>query len=203
MPGKMLGRRSDAGAAQPSDRSTDEKRNGMRVVAERAQTDDRVGGIRIDIGHGREIQIHPKRGEFVSDETIHRLGDGRIVDRSQRHRAWRRRPYVGEARDAASFLIHGDERREIASGAESADGIGQRAHLLRVLEVAPEQDDAARLAGEILWDVAFARALKAEENQLPGALGDRRLRHKPGYRATGTRTFARLEVGREGWRKIV
>ncbi|GAC1524158.1 MAG: hypothetical protein NVS2B8_07590 [Vulcanimicrobiaceae bacterium] len=142
--GKMLRYRNDSLALEAArDRST-QRRDALRIVAERPRADDGARRYEREIEDGREIDVGADRGAIAREPRADSLREIGIARRAERHH--RGYPGLGkrQARDAAAFLIDAYQRRDARP-----DCVSHRAHELpRRVErrhVAVEENDGARL----------------------------------------------------------
>ncbi len=138
--GNMLHHRHDAAGHQAESGGPPQTRRIGRMIGIGAVADDFMGARRGDVENRQAIDVYPQyaqilgdqpRGKsrqlFVRSRDLTESGGGRI-DRPMRR---------AQALDPAAFLIdqHGGVFAE-----QVAEGLGQRPHLIRRVDIAPEQD---------------------------------------------------------------
>ena len=142
MAGRVLGDRLHPGGEQPRRHRASQSGDGKRLLGERPIADHRVSAGNGKIQHRRGSHVEAGRNAVESDQ---RAGQPRRPHGAQRGGRRMRAPVRRtQSRDAAAFLIDHQHR---ATRQDAAQVGGQRRKLRRRLDVAGEQDDAARLLG--------------------------------------------------------
>ena len=139
VPGEVLRARSDTGTLQPTHGRRDVPGDELCIRAERANPDDRIEGVRVDVSDGSEVEVHPNLSEIGRERRRDLLGQDDVVDRSERR--------VSRIRAACRSLEPGhvaslfvDRDQEVWSlGSERC---GQSSQLLPILDVPGVEDDA-------------------------------------------------------------
>ena len=114
-----------------------------RVLAERARGDDRVGGVRVHVGHRREEETDPARGGFVADDPrdAAKQGKARLVlqrtGRCESHRPGNDSPSFDLLAEPP-LQVGGDEQGEIRLRLEP------RKPLSDIVEAPAEENEPAR-----------------------------------------------------------
>ena len=150
----VLDDRQNAAVHQPRGRSPRDVGDPHHVIAVAAVREDlmRVGAH--EVQHRGAVPVDPDGAQFVRDDPvaqIHRLG-GLALGQLHLLQRWQPVAPVGRSHpgDAASFLI--DEDRGVAAHGLAQFG-GQPRDLLRVFDIAREQDETPRV--RIAKEVAF------------------------------------------------
>ncbi len=108
--GKVLCTRGDANPLSSCNKGGDVPRNEVRVRAERADADDRVPRVRVDVGNRGEVHRHADPRQLRGDRGRNALGQLRVVDHAEGEVA-----RVGtavrslEASDIAALLVDRDD----------------------------------------------------------------------------------------------
>ena len=141
-------RRHPAGRAGRRMKRSREMRDGIGIAMQRAIADDRALAV-VEIEDRREAEIDARGAKLGGDRPAQargfarRAGDIAVPPLAQRaHRRYRREA-VAKALHPSAFVIDGDQQRRLA---QRADRGGQPASWRGRLEIAREQDDAARRA---------------------------------------------------------
>ena len=117
----------------------------LRVGAERAHADHRVGGVAVDVDARRQVDGDAGRGQLGTDGRRHRPGEGFVVDAPEGGVAGG--GAAGghlQAGDVAALLVGGHHRR---SGGR-AEGRRQLGHTAGVRDVVAEEADAGEATFE-------------------------------------------------------
>ena len=83
-------------------------RHGARVLAERADIDDRIERIVVDVGVGREVDVDPDGAAFDGGDAADRVGVALIAGRAGGH-DHRKRRRADDAHPRAPLEIGGDQ----------------------------------------------------------------------------------------------
>ncbi len=131
------------------------------VVAERADPDHRVQGIRIDVCNRSELEIEPDPGKVAAHSTGNRAGELGVVDCAECVGAGvGAAPCELETRYITALLVQTDQQVR-AFGAEPVRKATRR---LLIADVAREEDDPAEPGGELTKDpVRCHETLEARE----------------------------------------
>ena len=144
-PGKCLAHAATPAARKPADEGHAVARHQRRVGAERADPDDRVGRVAVDVHARRQVERDAGLGHHRPDGASNRRGHRDVVDLSERgvarEAAPRRHLQPG---DVAALLVGGHDW--LAPGLAQARG--QVRHPRAVDDVASKQADAAEPALE-------------------------------------------------------
>lgn len=145
--GEVFGRRGDPGDLISLHLGGDHRGHGLRVGAEGAYADDRVGRVDVDIGVRGVVLVDADRGQLGARDLPGPAGVGGRTARPQRHRARHQRGGLADAADDAVLLVGGDEKRQGSGAGETGalDAVGEVGDLVRVTGVVRpgEVDDAA------------------------------------------------------------
>ena len=143
--GKVLCARGDADALCACDEGGDVPRDEVRVRTERADADDRVPRIRVDVGNRGEVHRHADPRQLRGDRGRDALGQLRVVDDAEGEVA-----RVGaaarslQASDIAALLVDRDDEL-LTLGPQRS---GERGGLRPVSDVVRKQHDPAEAAAE-------------------------------------------------------
>ena len=138
--GEMLDARGDADALHALDEGCDVPGHELRIGAERANADDRAGRVDEHVGHGREVDVDPGRRQLAADRPSDAARQGGVVDRAEREVPRERAPARGlEPGDVAALLVGRHQQVRLLRTQRGR----QCGHLLRLGDVAGEEDDAA------------------------------------------------------------
>ncbi len=157
--GKVLRAGGDAGALEPSHEGGNVPRDELGVRAERADADDRVLRVRVDVRDRREVEVDAGVRQLGAQRRRDALAQLDVVDDPERCvpriRAAGRRL---EPCHVAALLVDRDDE-VLALRAQLG---GQRAQLLAALDVPRVEDDAAEAVREApSHPVGHGRALEA------------------------------------------
>ncbi|CAM2915019.1 hypothetical protein STAL104432_07555 [Streptomyces albus] len=179
VPGEVFGRAGDTALVVTaySDGHVLGAQPGIRP--ERANPDDRVRRVHIDVRHRRVVLVDADGGEFGADDVGAVMGVARGAGRGQRHVA---RQLCGGLQhpvdDAAALLVDGDQQRDAGPAVQrrALEAVRQSRDLARFADVVGsatcvEVDDAAR---PVLLD-DLSRSRHPVQFPVPGVLGVRRL----------------------------
>src|SRR4030095_294294 len=112
----------------------------LRIGSERAVTDYRVFGVRVDIQHRREIQIDSHRGEFFSGRACDSVGELGVARFTKTRCGRKVGEWLGQTKDTSHFLINGDERGQAFAGIPKSPG--QRENLRGITAIMAKEDEA-------------------------------------------------------------
>jgi hypothetical protein len=177
---EVFGARRHAGRLQATDERTAVPGDQIGFGAERAYPDHRVVGVAVDVGVRGVVQGDARVRQIESQVAGDRLGQHRIVDRTERQVAG---PGTAvprlEAGDVTGFLVDGHDDL----GTLGPQLRGQRGDLGRRLDVAGEQRDPAETFTEPAAHPVGHR--RADESGLQHGSGKFRqfaiVRHGPPY----------------------
>ncbi len=107
---EVLGAGGDAGGLEPFDVRGGVPGDQLRIGAEGADADDRVGRVGVDVGGRGPVQVDAALGEAAAELAGHVVGEPGVVDRAQGEVAGEggAAAYF-EAGDVAALLVDGDE----------------------------------------------------------------------------------------------
>lgn len=125
-------------ALQPGQR---QPRHAVGVGAEAAFGDHRVGGVAVDVEHGREVPVQAQVAQAAGHGGAHAARQHGVVHSAQRHRT-RRLRQAGGAHHRAAFLVHRDQCLRAQRTAQVGH---QRADLVLGAQVLAEQAHRADL----------------------------------------------------------
>ncbi len=117
----------------------------LRIGAERAHPDDRVGRVVVDIDHRGEVKVDPQNAQLARDHGGVQAGQLVAAGGAQGHVAGENRDPFGKTGHGAAFLVHGNkERHQIAVEGALLDLLRQTGHLGGAFDIAgaAEQDHA-------------------------------------------------------------
>ena len=162
MTGEVFRACGDTGALQPPHGRSDVPGGELCIRAERANPDDRIERVRVDVGDGSEVEVHPSLSEIGRDRRRDLLGQDDVVDRSER-RVSRIRA-AGRSLEASHvtslFVDRDQEVRSLGS-----QRCVQSSQLLPILDVPGVEDDATEpLREPSPKPVGYHRPLESRED---------------------------------------
>ena len=86
-------------------------RHSLRILAKRADVDDRVIGIVVDIGDGRVDPVNPNGAGFERGDFAHGVSVAGISGGGKGHRGRKRSAFI-QAHRGAALKIGADEQRQ-------------------------------------------------------------------------------------------
>ena len=134
---KMFGARGDFGFESRDERAS-ELRNDMRVARKRSLTNHGIRRVRINIKHGREIDIKSSIAHLLT-ESLTEFAHARFTPRTHFAHRWKRFKAFRQTRDATTFLIDREQQRTLRNRLEF---MNQRASLITRPNIARKQNDA-------------------------------------------------------------
>ncbi len=108
---EVFGRRDHAGRLVAAQGSETESSDGVRVVAEGAGPDHRVGGLKVDVEDGREIHRDPDVPQLPAGDERAAFRRARIAGRRLSHWARDGDERLWQAADSPALLVSGDQER--------------------------------------------------------------------------------------------
>lgn len=136
--GEVLGAGGDAGGLEALDVGGGVPGDQLRIGAEGADADDRVGGVGVDVGGGGPVEVDAAVGQSAAEFAGDRAGQLGVVDGAERMVSGEGGAAAHfEAGDVAALLVDGDDQF-LAFGAQSA---GEGGELGRVGDIAAEEAD--------------------------------------------------------------
>ncbi|MBP2675741.1 MAG: hypothetical protein H6Q84_2581 [Deltaproteobacteria bacterium] len=148
VPREMFPDREDPTGERTLRERDPESGRGVRVFGEGAVADHRVCRVAVHVEDRGEVHVDPHRAELGGGRRAQPFRYGFIPATEEGAGAGRGKPGergVLEPRHAASLLVHCDQREGIAAACGGSDLAAQSAHLVRALDVAGVEDDAADL----------------------------------------------------------
>jgi hypothetical protein len=146
VPGEVFGACGHSPRLHAGDEGGGVRRGPVRVGSERADADDRVVGIDVDVGDGSVVQVDSAGGEVAADLAGYRAGQRDVVDRPQcrvtRPGTAARRLQPGHV---ATLLVNRDQRVRILR----VHRRGQLGHLRGGGDVAVPEQHAAEPGAEV------------------------------------------------------
>ena len=149
---------------------------------ERAVADNRVVGIRVDVDHGREVEIDAQVGQLPGQRCTQRPCLLRVVVIAYVAHRGPLGPGLAQALDAASLLVDGHRQGQIGGGQrvevghQPPDGRGRH-------DVAGEEHHAPDAPGrdqgrQALGDFGSLETGKQQLSRAPGSFHDGNLPHR-------------------------
>ena len=143
--GEVLGAGGHPGGLEAADPGGGVPGHQLRVGAEGAHPDHRVGRVDVDVGVRGVVEGDAAVGEFAAEVAGHLLGEGGVVDRTEGEVAGAGAAPAGlDPGDVAGLLVDGHQH----VGSLGAQRGGERGHLLGVDDVAGEQHHRAEPVGQ-------------------------------------------------------
>ena len=123
---------------QSGDHRCTERGHDLRIAGERAVADHGVREVRVDVDHGREVDVEARAAHLCAEPSADRA---HVVGRALAELAHRRKRLesLGQPCDAAAFLVDREEERTGRDRLELAD---ERARLVARAHIAGEEDHA-------------------------------------------------------------
>ena len=110
--GKVLGRRDHAAVPDAADVRAGHVRHELHILAERADVDDRIPGVVVDVDDGIEVDGDAERTALFGRQPSGAIGQLGVSRGADRHRARQPRRAGHHVADAA-LEVGGREEREV------------------------------------------------------------------------------------------
>ena len=140
--GEVFVTRLHSAAFHPARKRARDGRNALRVGAVRTRSNNRVARIECKIQHRCEIERCAGTTQIERHLFAGTLREFEIVRSAQRHRGRHGRKPLTHTRDAATFLIDRNDRRQIAR--RRAQRVGKETHLRYRFAVTRKQQCAGK-----------------------------------------------------------
>ncbi len=145
---EVLGRRGHAVVLQAADGRRREPPDGLRIVAEAADPERRIGRIVGHVAHRRVVHVDAEGTQLARRRAGDALGQLFVAGRAESHRARELRRPVAQADQLAALLVGGNQQRRCSGRPCLLDGGGQPADLGRIDDVVDAEE---RHAGDALF----------------------------------------------------
>ncbi len=151
-PGKCFAVASAPFSSTPRTNSRDVFRHVLRIFAERADVDDRVVGIVVDVRIRREDPVHAGGARFERGVFAGGVGELRIARGADGHGGRERRAFV-EAHPGAGLEIRADQQRNFRAALKFVRHHGGRIDLAALDSERPAIGDDDQAADVIVLDL--------------------------------------------------
>ena len=145
---EVFGSRDDACIAQPEHCSHDVPAHRARFAAERAQSDDRIVRIGVDVGIGCQIKCDAQGMQVDADGAIDVARQRGVAGGAERHGRRHRNAERIQTLHRAAFLVDGDQQRRPPGRARGLQRSGERARLVGGGNIAAKEDGPGRPRNE-------------------------------------------------------